>query len=114
MQEYGASIRDALLQDRLPQLQAALIQQGAVEVLPGIVSLEKAGKRVFGIWSKIIRWKGPYGDPGRDFLLRIFKIYLLTGLFLVSPLTSAVFKLISWVFPKRARAVVEQYQATSC
>jgi len=40
-QEFGQSIKNALVQDALPQLQTTLIQQGAVEVLPDIVTLEK-------------------------------------------------------------------------
>ena len=109
--EFGESIKAALLQDDLTQLQPALIRQGAVEVLPGLVALEKGGKKMFGLWSKFVRRKGNQGDPARNFRLKLFEIYLYVVLFILSPISFVVFKMLFWVAPHRFKRIVEQYQA---
>ena len=112
-QEFGLSIKTALLQDDFPHLQPALIQQGAVEVLPDLVTLEKNGKRMFKIWSAFILRKGKHGDPARHFRLKLFELIFTWCLFMLSPISFAVFKMLSWVSPHSFKAIVKQYQSTS-
>ncbi len=109
---FGQSIQTALFKNDYSQLQQVLINQGAVEVLPDLVTLEKNGKRMFRIWSSFILRKGAYGDPARNVRLKMFEYYLYVVLFMLSPISFSLFKLLGWVAPRRFRALVRQYQAT--
>jgi hypothetical protein len=111
--EFGQSIKTALLQGDLASLQPVLAAQGAVEVLPDIVTLEKNGKRMFRIWSRFVLRKGGQGDPARNFRLKLFEIYLYVVLFILSPVSFIVFKMLLWIAPKRFQGIVRQYQAVS-
>jgi hypothetical protein len=110
--EFGQSIQTALLENNFSQLQQVLVQQGAVEVLPDLVTLEKNGKRMFRIWSSFILRKGSHGDPARNVRLKLFEYYLYIVLLMLSPISFTVFKLLGWVAPKRFKAMVQYYQAT--
>ena len=75
----------------LSTLQPLLLQAGAINYKPSILFLEKAGHRMFGFWANFIRKKGEFRDPRRIGRINIFYIYLLTGLFLVSPFAQLFF-----------------------
>ena len=60
------------------------------------MSIEKRGRMMFGFWSKFVLKKGGPWDPAREFRLKLFKYYLFSGVFLLSPFIS----LISWCTQK--------------
>jgi hypothetical protein len=99
---FGALIVRALADADLRNLQEKLLLSGAIKYKPDIVFMEKAGHRLFGIWSKFILRKGGYGAPQRAFRLKLFKYYLFVVLYLISPVGLLVFYL---TYPFRYRAV---------
>lgn len=66
-------------------LQKKLLESGAIDYKPSVLFVEKVGHRMFGLWAKFIRKKGEYGNPKRKFRIKLFNIYLMIVLFLVSP-----------------------------
>lgn len=76
---------------RLWNLQEELLAAGAIRYKPSILFLEKAGHRMFGIWAKFIRRKGGFRDIRRRCRVRLFCLYLLTVLFLLSPFAQLFF-----------------------
>jgi hypothetical protein len=88
---FGTTILGALRSNSLNNLQTGLIHQGAVEILPGLVMIEKNGSRIFSIWASFILKKGSYGDPARSLRLELFKYYLFAVIYLISPIGSLVF-----------------------
>jgi hypothetical protein len=112
-QDFGFTLQIVLQQGAWAQLQPVLVGQGAVEVLPDLVTLEKSGKRMFRLWSKFVLKKGGAGDPARQFRLKLFELYLYVVLFLFAPVSFVAFKLLAWLAPGRFQGIVRQYQATS-
>jgi hypothetical protein len=53
--------------------------------------------------------KGAYGDPKRDPILGVFKYYLFTVIFLVSPIASLIFYLVHGVNRKKTRKIIRYY-----
>ena len=90
-------------------LQKELIQSGAVKVDPVLFNIEKRGKMMFGIWSKMILKKGAYNDPAREGRLKGFKYYLFTVIYLVSPFVSGLFRLIFLLNPRVAKKIKAKY-----
>jgi hypothetical protein len=99
---FGRIIARAMADADWAGLQEKLMQQGAIRYKPDIAFVEKTGRRIFGIWSGWILKKGPSGAPGRAFRLKLFKYYLFTVLFVVSPIGLLFFYL---VYPFRYRAI---------
>ncbi|MDR3093248.1 MAG: hypothetical protein LBU62_01215 [Bacteroidales bacterium] len=104
---FGETIADALAGSGFIGLQERLMQQGAIYYKPHIVFIEKAGHRIFGVWSKFVLRKGNYGAPERTFRLKLFKYYLFAVMYIVSPIGLAVFYL---TYPFRCKAIGKDRQ----
>jgi hypothetical protein len=83
-------------------LQEKLVQKGAIQYKPSLAFIERAGHRIFGVWSKFVLKKGAYGSPRRAFRLKLFKYYLFTVLYLISPVALMLFYLC---YPFRHKAI---------
>jgi hypothetical protein len=94
---FGTILLQALRTGDFGSLQERLNSSQAVEPIPHLLMLERNGSRMFRIWAAIILRMGPYNDPRRLWLLRIFKYYLLSALFLISPIAILIFYLF-WPF----------------
>jgi len=62
-------------------LQQAIVAHGGVHYKRFILSAEKKGNRLFGIWAKMI-----YGSKKRKFLLKCFHIYLYIAIWVLMPI----------------------------
>ena len=82
---FGEIIEKAVAGNDLSQLQEHLLEAGAIHYRPSVLYVEKVGHRMFGLWAKFIRKKGGWRDPNRRGRVRLFDIYLMTVLFVVSP-----------------------------
>jgi hypothetical protein len=107
--EYGESIKKAIDANNYEGLQQELVRLGAVKVDPVLYNIEKRGKMMFGIWSKMILKKGAYNDPAREGRLKGFKYYLFIVIYLVSPFVSGLFRLIFFLNPKAAGKIKAKY-----
>lgn len=85
---FGKTVYTAAAQNNFSQLQDQLLQQGAIELNPGLVLLEQRGIKNFRYWAKFIREKGGPGDPNRKGRVNLFKRLLLTAIFVLSPISS--------------------------
>jgi len=74
-------------------LQSRIADRGGVAFHNNLYLIERAGHKMFGIWSKWILKKGSYQSPERKFRLILFKYYLMTVIFIVSPLGTFFFNL---------------------
>ena len=70
------------------------------EVIPRLISVEKAGRRVFTIWAKLIRRLGKQGSWLRIPFLLLFMVYLITVISLLFPLTFILYHLKRVLNPK--------------
>jgi len=110
---FGDPIAEALNNYDFSDLQAKLLKLKSVEIVPSVLSLEKKGKKIFGIWSKFIRKKGGPGNPERVPRLKMFKWYLLTVIFLVTPIATLVFYLTYPLFYFQIKRNLKYYSGVT-
>lgn len=105
---FGPIIEQAFHEHALADLQQRLMAAGAIRYKPSVLFLEKAGHRMFGVWARFIRHKGPIDDPRRQGRLTAFYVYLVIVLFVLSPFAQLVF----WItYPFRG---VERQRRADC
>jgi hypothetical protein len=102
---FGNIIYKSVINNNIGELKSRLIDAGAVDIQPQLIMLEKRGKAFFQIWADFALKKGGYGSKVRNFRLRLFKYYLLTVLYLVSPFATLLFFMIS---PFRQKSISQQ------
>jgi len=90
---FGDIVRQVWSKGGLTHLQDELLSAGAINYKPSVLFLEKLGHRMFGFWATFVRRKGDFGDCRRRHRIRLFFVYLLVVLFLVSPLAQLFFYL---------------------
>ena len=107
---FGPLINEAIIDDDFNDLQERLLENGAVDLKPDIVSMEEKAKKIFGVWSKFIRKKGGPGSVERIPRLKMFSRYLLFIIFVVSPIASLVFYITYPLFFLRIRRKMRYYR----
>ena len=90
---FGRMIGEALDQNAFSGLQDQLMAENAVTFLPSVYFIEKKGFGMWGLWAKFILKKGAYNDDKRKPWLRLFCVYLLFVLYVVSPIGMIFFYL---------------------
>ena len=78
---YGTLIAPHLQTGDYTGLQQEIVAHGGVHYRRFLLSAEKKGNRLFGIWAKMI-----YGSKKRKFLLKCFHIYLYIAIWVLMPI----------------------------
>jgi hypothetical protein len=107
--KFGEILKPHLAKEDYTGLQQSLVAAGAVKVHPVLFKIESTGKRIFGIWSKLILKKGSYGEPAREGRLKAFQYYLFAVIYLVSPIVAGIHSVIFFLNPGAARKIVSKY-----
>lgn len=82
---YGEYIKNSLLGNQ-PIEQNELVTLGAVEAVNGLILLEKRAIVIFRLFAAYVLKKGPYGSKLRAKRLLLFRIYLMVGIIILSPI----------------------------
>ena len=101
---FGHAISTRILENNYLNLQAELVQKGAVEVKPNLMFIEPRATKLFNIWASVIIKK-----KNRALWLVIFKYYLVIALFLVSPIVLLINNLLFRPFSGKKIASQKQY-----
>lgn len=80
--KYGKIIEGHLRENSLKNLQPDLVKNGAVEIRPFLVRVEKVGNKIFTVWSNLIIKK----KEKRPLLIKFFKVYLMAAIWIISPI----------------------------
>ena len=78
---YGTLIAPHLQTGDYTGLQQEIVAHGGVHYKRFLLSAEKKGNRLFGIWAKMI-----YGSKKRKFLLKCFRFYLYIAIWVLMPI----------------------------
>jgi len=89
--------------------QTTLFEQCPAEVDARLIGAEKAGRRVFKIWARLIRSRGRPGDRARTPLLRVFIVYLALVITVLFPITYLVYRIRRVVSSRKLREEVEYF-----
>ena len=93
--KFGPVIYAAAASQNWSDLQANLLEKGAVSLKPTLIVLEKRGITNFRKFAVYIRQKGERGNPDRLPRVHLFKRLLLTGIFVLSPISGFTAKMAS-------------------
>lgn len=92
--KYGEVIERHLKNNDLNNLQPDLINNGAVEIRPFLVRVEKVGNKIFTVWSNLIIKK----KEKRPLLIKFFKVYLMAAIWVISPVVLVLHLLTTPIF----------------
>ncbi len=109
-ERFGPIIFDAASQDRWGDLQSRLLGAGAVSLKPTLIVLEKRGITNFRKFARYIREKGERGNPERMPRVKLFRRLLLTGIFVLSPISGLTAKLESLFKKKSFRKQLDYFK----
>ena len=107
--KYGRIIQQAFRDSDFTHLQQSLLEAEAIKIKPVLLAVEKRGYMLFKPWAKLALKKGAYGDPAREGRLKMFRAYLFTVIYLVSPFGGALFWLIYALRPRSTRKMIDRY-----
>lgn len=94
---FGKPILEHLQKNDFSDLQEKLLTLGAVTIKPFLVVADKRANILFRAWAKFIRKKGDFIDKKRLKWVRLFRIYLITAIWLLMPIVFFVF-LLGYIF----------------
>lgn len=104
---FGRALASALARDAERSPAPMLAGLRAVTVNPRLAISERAGRRAFGVWSRLIRRFGRRGQWRRRPLLLLFAIYLIAMVITVVPLSL----LLQWLFSPLLKPRLERLKA---
>lgn len=101
---FGETLRDALNQNDLKNLQEGLIKQNAVEISDFLLKAETKGSKIFSKWAQFIITK----KDSRRLWLKAFNVYLFLAIWIISPIVY-ILHLLTFLFTKNARNKRKKY-----
>lgn len=101
---FGHALVDALAHDRERGDGPMLSGLKAVEVNPRLAMSERAVRRAFGVWSRVIRAFGKRGSWTRWPILLVFALYLIAAVLTIVPLSL----LLQWALAPLLRPRLER------
>lgn len=104
--KYGKIIEEHFRNNNLKNLQPDLVKNGAVEIRPFLVRVEKVGNKIFTVWSNLIIKK----KEKRPLLIKFFKVYLMAAIWIISPIVLVFHILLApllWFKRKKQREYLQ-------
>ncbi|NIF07664.1 dialkylresorcinol condensing enzyme DarA [Chryseobacterium sp. Tr-659] len=92
--KYGQIIEKHFKNNDLNALQPDLVKNGAIEIRPFLVRVEKVGNKIFTVWSNLIIKK----KEKRPLLIKFFKVYLMAAIWIISPVVLVLHLLTTPIF----------------
>lgn len=111
--KFGEQIKSALLSTEFSTLQRKLNEQGAIEIRPNLVLMEKRGQKAFSVWSKFVAAGGSQESTGRKIRVYIFMYLLPTAIFFLTPLLWIMSRTLLIVKRKQLMQEVAYYKQNS-
>lgn len=109
--KFGKPILNSLLLKKYNNLQADLLELGAVKVKPFLIVTDKRANILFGKWAKLIIKKGKKNSKKRLKWVAAFKVYLLFAIWVLAPIVFIVFLLTYLFFIKKIKSEKKYYQS---
>jgi len=104
--KYGEIIEKHFSTNELETLQPDLVKNGAVEIRPFLVRVEKVGNKIFTVWSNLIIRK----KEKRPLLIKFFKVYLMAAIWIISPIVLVFHILLAPLLSSKRRKQKEYLQ----
>ena len=112
-ERFGHALVQALRAGREKSGSPMLAGLGAARVDPRLIFSERAGKRAFGAWSRIIRLGGKPGSLARLPLVALFCLYLVAMILAVVPVSLLLQRLLRPLLARRLESQKTYFEAPS-
>ena len=110
---FGLALLNALRADREREDAPMLAGLGAARVDPRLIFSERAARRAFSAWSRLIRLGGAPGSIARVPMLALFSVYLVAMILTVVPASLLVQRVTRPLFAARLRSLQAYYELPS-
>jgi hypothetical protein len=110
---FGRALLVALRSDRERGTGPMLSGLGAARVDPRLIFSERAARRAFSVWSRVIRLGGPPGSFARVPLLALFCVYLVAMILAVVPASLLLQRLARPLLARRLQSLQAYYELPS-
>lgn len=110
---FGRLISEHITANNFDTLQSELLKEGAIDIKPNLVLMERRGQKAFSVWSKFIASGGAVHSTGRKIRVYIFMYVLPTAIFFLSPLLWLLSKILLTVKRKELLMDVEYFKHIS-
>ena len=110
---FGKVLLSKLKQNDLSDMQEKLNAEGAVEINPSLVILEKRATKLFHMYGRFLLKKGGFFDEARLGRVSLLSYLLPIGAFILSPVTTLSSLLISIIKRKELAAEIRYYKQNS-
>jgi hypothetical protein len=110
---FGLALLAALRADREREDAPMLSGLGAARVDPKLILSERAARRAFSAWSRLIRLGGAPGSIARVPMLALFAVYLVAMILTVVPTSLLVQRITRPLLAARLRALQSYYELPS-
>jgi hypothetical protein len=110
---FGLALLNALRADREREDAPMLAGLGAARVDPRLIFSERAARRAFSVWSRLIRLGGAPGSIARMPMLALFSVYLVAMILTVVPASLLVQRITRPLFAARLRSLQAYYELPS-
>ncbi|PJJ07511.1 hypothetical protein CLU83_0685 [Flavobacterium sp. 1] len=107
--KFGKVILSSFEENDFDNLQSKLVKIDAVKVSSYLVKVDKTANKIFSKWSNFIITKG----ESRKFWTKIFKVYLIVAIWLVSPIVYILHILTYPLKIKKIRQELEYYKGVN-
>lgn len=104
--KYGRIIKKYADAGDFSGLQPDLVSNGAVEVRPFLIKVEKVGNKLFTFFSGRVK----NNPERRPFWVKMFKIYLMIAIWVVSPIVLLFFTILTPFFWSKRQKQIKYYQ----
>lgn len=104
--KYGMIIKKYFKKGHYQGMQQELVNCGAVEVRPFLVKVETVGNKLFTFFSGKVK----NHPEKRSFWVRMFKIYLMVAIWIVSPIVLIFFTILTPFFWSKRQKQIKYYQ----
>ncbi|HYQ93241.1 MAG TPA: dialkylresorcinol condensing enzyme [Burkholderiales bacterium] len=110
---FGRALLDSLRAGRECKDAPMLAGLGAARVDPRLIFSERAARRAFSAWSRLIRLGGAPGSIARVPMLALFSVYLVAMILTVVPTSLLVQRITRPLFAARLRSLQTYYELPS-
>ena len=110
---FGKIISATLDSNDFESLQQILNREGAIEIKPNLVLMEKRGQKSFSVWAKFIAAGGAIDSTSRKIRVYVFMYLLPTVIFILTPVLWLLSQTMLILKRKQLQREIEYYEQTS-
>ncbi|KJD32131.1 dialkylresorcinol condensing enzyme DarA [Tamlana nanhaiensis] len=111
--KFGPIIKSHLIQNKFDSLQENLLKHEAVKIKPFLITVDRKANIIFSKWSTFISKSSEANTKKRKILLKMFNVYLLIAIWIISPVVFVLFLLTYLLNIQKIKRQKEYYASVA-